>query len=132
MKLTNEDISKLAKFNALFDLLQNPENDTVDEDIKEELGDGVIFDIALGKDIPIKDIFDLYEQTPKKIRYKYYELNNNMWSDLMETMRRALGNINHYYNVYELTDDVSRIFNDQFINYVLESLDIASIVGEKK
>ncbi len=132
MKLTNDDISKLAKFDALFDLLQNPENDTVDDDIKEELGDGSIFDYALGKDIPIKDIFDLYEQTPKKIRYKYYELNNDMWSDLMETMKRALGNINHYYNVYELTDDVSRIFNDQFINYVLEGLDVASIVGEKK
>ena len=91
-----------------------------------------LFDYALGKNIPIKDIFDLYEQTPKKIRYKYYELNNDKWNELMETMSRALGNINHYYNVCELTDDVSRILNDQFINYVLEGLNIASIVGEKK
>ncbi len=132
MKLTNEDISKLAKFDALFDLLQNPENDTVDEDIREELSGSTLFDYALGKNIPIKDIFDLYEQTPKKIRYKYYELNNDKWNELMETMSRALGNINHYYNVCELTDDVSRILNDQFINYVLDGLNIASLVGEKK
>jgi len=48
--------------------------------------------------------------------------------------------INPYMNVvgfisktkFVINKPANRIFNDQFINYVLEGLDIASIVGEKK